>query len=87
MIEIYCGTAEERQQAERADDRRTMLLRTGRGVKTIYLNGGSETRRAQVDYWREFACECGIGFRKIGGCILLVGGSACAPVQNPQQPA
>lgn len=56
--------------------RREHLMRIGLAGLTIYLNGGSDTRRAVREYWQEYARERNIGYWSGGGCIVVVGGPA-----------
>lgn len=53
---------------------RENLMRLGVAGLTIYLNGGSETRRASREYWAEYARSRNIGFSSRGGCVVVIGG-------------
>lgn len=50
------------------------LLRTGRARRTIFLNGGSESRRDEREYWQEWAATWGLRFEAIGGYMVVIGG-------------
>ncbi len=53
-----------------------IMLMLGTATKTIYLNGGSESRRETTEYWREIAKEYNIRFRAYGWCVILGGSDA-----------
>lgn len=50
------------------------FLRSGRAQKTIFLNGGSDTRAGMRDYYAEFARQHNIRFESKGGCVIVLGG-------------
>lgn len=54
--------------------RQELLMRLGVAGRTIYLNGGSETRRDIREFWRGYAKSRNIGFQTWGGCVVIVGG-------------
>lgn len=55
------------------DDAQLDALMSGRAALTIPLNGGSETRSAAREYWREWAAARGLGFTALAGCIVRIG--------------
>lgn len=69
VVEGANGDAYNREKA-----RRETLMRWGTAGLTVYLNGGSDTRRAVRDYWQEYARQRNIGFWTAGGCICVIGG-------------
>lgn len=78
MFEVASGK-EAIKAAERRQAYELLALRSGSVVKTIPLNGGSDTRRATADYWREYAAALGIRCEVLGGCIVRLGDCARAP--------
>jgi len=50
-------------------------LRVALGLHTyqIQLNGGSESRRMQIETWQEIARETGLEMRVEGGCVIVLG--------------
>lgn len=72
--DVVPGSESEAYQAMKA--REEFLMCIGAAGRTIYLNGGSETRRAVREFWAEYARDRNIGFRTYGGCIVVVGGPA-----------
>ena len=73
-FEIVPGSKNDDRESE--TERRELLMRIGVAGLTIYLNGGSDTRRASREYWAEYARERNIGFRSMGGCMCVIGGDA-----------
>ena len=72
-FDVSAGSAKA-YAAERA--LREYLMCTGQAGLTIYLNGGSETRQAVLEFWEEYARNRNIGFRSYGGCMCVIGGTS-----------
>jgi hypothetical protein len=71
-FEIVVGSDKEAFESEQAA--RESLMRLGVAGRTIYLNGGSDTRRSVREFWAEYARARNIQFRNYGNCVLVVGG-------------
>lgn len=72
MFEIVPGS--ENEAFEKAKAREECLMQIGVAGRTIYLNGGSQTRRGIIEYWQDYARSRNIKFQNIGNCILVIGG-------------
>lgn len=51
-----------------------VLIYLGLATRTIFLNGGSETRAATRNYWREYAKQLNLPFKAYGGWAVEIGG-------------
>jgi hypothetical protein len=52
-FKITAGDEKERKALESQEAAEAILIASGRIKKTIYLNGGSETRRAVREYYED----------------------------------
>ena len=71
-FETVPGSEKEAFEARKA--REEYLMQIGVAGRTIYLNGGSQTRRDIIEYWQDYARSRNIGFQNFGNCMLVVGG-------------
>jgi hypothetical protein len=62
-----------KNQANRIAQQKALVL-SGNAIIEIPLNGGSDTRRAVRESWKERAEAWGVGFKNIGNCYLIIGG-------------
>lgn len=72
MFEVAAGDKEERR-IERDVFRELELLAIGAYRKTIFLNGGSDTRKAAAEYWLGYAAKLGVPARRVSGCLVEIG--------------
>lgn len=49
----------------------TRMLLRGRATRTIYLNGGSDTRRCVRGYWHEWAESLGLKCESHGWGVVI----------------
>ena len=72
-MSIWVVEGSEKEKAEQAAAAESMLLMLGLAQKTIFLNGGSQTRRDAREYWRETARLLNVECRE-SGCMVIIGG-------------
>lgn len=72
MMEVTTGK-KERYLAGELFSLKIDAICEGRGTYTVYLNGGSDTRRATREYWQQFAASLGVPCRVMGGCVVVIG--------------
>jgi hypothetical protein len=72
MFDIVPGS--ESKALEKKKFYEIACLASGYGRKTIFMNGGSEARRAVRDHWISYAERLGIGYRVYGNCMIIIGG-------------
>lgn len=72
---IFSGADKEAGDAHRRERlRQDTLIALGRATRTIYLNGGSDTRRDLREHYAEVAERMGVGFTRLGGWGVRIGG-------------
>ena len=74
MFDVVPGSEKDAFDAEKR--RREVLMQLGIAGLTVFLHGGSDTRRAVREYWQEYARARNIGFECRGNCMCIIGGSA-----------
>lgn len=69
---IFSGADDKAKEAYDAQQMHELYsMRLGFGTRRIYLNGGSDTRRAAAEYWQEWAEAAGVPFARCGWCVIL----------------
>ena len=76
MLPVYSGSDENINAVIDGQIAEVQMLRLGLAEKIIPLNGGSDTRKASREYWKEFSEDFGIEYRGFGSMVILgrVGG-------------
>lgn len=77
MIEVDAGAAAAAADHRRAD--RVLALLLGIANEIILLNGGSETRRDQREFWRAWAADLDVEFARLGGWGVRLGPASPRP--------
>lgn len=72
MIPVVPGADAEKLQRRIAFE--TISILSGTGGRIIPLNGGSETRRDAIEYWRDYARRLNVGCEVRGNCLIIIGG-------------
>lgn len=69
---IFSGADKDAQKAYATRQLyESVAMRAGAGTRRIYLNGGSDSRRATAEYWQEWAGKMGVPFARCGWCVIL----------------
>ncbi len=83
MFEMYSGVKEEKDIIKFHSDE-IELLRHGGYQKFIPLNGGSDTRKAAREYWKEWAMLLNIKYSSFGCMVILGSEEICNISENEQ---
>lgn len=70
--QVFAGA--DKESVDRHLSTMERLMQMGVAGLWIPLNGGSESRAAEISYWKEYARDRNIGFQTNGGCVVIVGG-------------
>jgi hypothetical protein len=69
---IFAGEDKEAIAAHKARQRyEEAALLAGRAMRTIYLNGGSDTRRGAFEHYRELYEPLGVKVEYCGWCVVI----------------
>jgi hypothetical protein len=72
---VHAGDKETRTAVAAMVEYEEAMLQFGLARRTIYLNGGSQTRRDVVEDWREYARARNMRFELKANCIIVLGGT------------
>lgn len=71
---VHAGDEETKAAVDAMVEREELLLQLGMARRTIFLNGGSQTRTDVIESWKDYARTRNMRFEVRGRSMIIIGG-------------